>query len=221
LKKRFIGDKVCSVAPPSSFRGLSDFGKSGHQHVLKAVVIYEDIVAGVRAPWFCQRLACALDCALEEKMWNFHVLGIREIIRNSSVGAARRADILIVSVSGYTTSPGTVLVWLDMWLSLLTKKKPALVGLSRRALRGPEPAVRRSKPLPRTNSSLSIALKRYLRRFCILSGSRQCLHCECSLIVLETKNIFHGFCVIGLLTHLLELCFNSRRRLVNICVGIT
>jgi hypothetical protein len=119
---------------------------------------------------------------------------IREI-RNSSASAARRGDIVIVSVSGYTTSPGTVLVWLDIRLSLLTEKKPALVGLSRRALRGLEPAVRRSEPLPRTNSSLSIALKRYLRRFCILSKSRQCLHCECWLIISETKNIFHGFCV--------------------------
>jgi hypothetical protein len=116
------------VNPPRSFRGLSDFGESGDQHLLKAVLIYEDIAAGVRARWFCQKLARALDCALEEKMWNFHVLGIREI-RNSSAIAARSADIVVVSVSGHTELPGTIRVWLEMWLLLLRKKKPALVGL--------------------------------------------------------------------------------------------
>jgi hypothetical protein len=114
--------------PPSSFRGLSAFGESGHQPVLKAVLIYEDIAAGARARWFCQKLARALDCALEERMWNFHVLGIREI-RNTSAMAARSADIVVVSVSGHTELPGTIRVWLEMWLLLLRKKKPALVGL--------------------------------------------------------------------------------------------
>jgi hypothetical protein len=56
------------------------------------------------------------------------MLGIREI-RNASVSTARSADIVVVSVSGHTQMPGTVRVWLDMWLLLLKKKKPALVGL--------------------------------------------------------------------------------------------
>jgi len=116
------------VNPPSSFGGLSDFGESGDKRVLKAVVIYEDIAAGGRARWFCQNLARAVDCALEERMWSFHVLGIRKI-RSTSAIAARRADIVVVSVSGYTELPGTIRVWLEMWLLLLRKKKPALVGL--------------------------------------------------------------------------------------------
>jgi len=116
------------LKPPSSFRGLSVFGESGDQRVLKAVLIYEDIAAGVRARWFCQNLAHAVDCALEERMWNFHVLGIR-VIRNTAAVAARSADIVVVSVSGHTELPGTIRVWLEMWRLLLRKKKPALVGL--------------------------------------------------------------------------------------------
>jgi hypothetical protein len=50
--------------------------------------------------------------------------------------------------------------------------------LSRRPLRRREHAVKPFKPLPRTNSSLPVVLKRYLRRFCILSESGQYLHCE-------------------------------------------
>ena len=83
----------------------------------------------MRARWFCQRLAGALNCALEERMWNFHVLAIREI-RNISASAARKADLVVVSVSGHTELPGTIRVWLEMWLMLLRKRRPALVGLS-------------------------------------------------------------------------------------------
>jgi hypothetical protein len=111
-----------------SFREKPDFGEGIDERVLRTLLIYEDIAAGMRAQWFSERLARALDCTLEEKMWNFDVLGIREV-RTASAIAGRKADILIVSVSGHTELPGTIRVWLDMWLLLLRKKRPALVGL--------------------------------------------------------------------------------------------
>ena len=43
--------------------------------------------------------------------------------------------------------------------------------LSRRPLRRREHAVKPFKPLPRTNSSLPVVLKRHLRRFCIRVGT--------------------------------------------------
>ena len=96
--------------------------------VFKTVLIYENFAAGVRARWFCARLVRALDSTLEEQMWNFDVLGIRDV-RNAAAGAARKADVVIVSASGYTELPGTVRAWLDMWLWLLDKENPALVAL--------------------------------------------------------------------------------------------
>jgi len=96
--------------------------------VFRAVLIYENFVAGVRARWFCARLVRALDSTLEEQMWNFDVLGIRDV-RNAAASVARTADVVILSMSGYTELPGTVRAWLDMWLWLLEKENPALVTL--------------------------------------------------------------------------------------------
>lgn len=109
------------------------------RRAFKAVLIYENFAAGVCARWFCKRLACALDRPLEEKMWNFDVLMIREV-RNAAAGAARKSDLLIVSVSGRAELPCTIRAWFDMWLWLLDEDKPALVALfSSSALRNAAP----------------------------------------------------------------------------------
>ena len=55
--------------------------------------------------------------ALEEKMWNFDVLMIREV-RKAAASAARKADLLVVSVSGHAELPSTIAAWFDMWLWL-------------------------------------------------------------------------------------------------------
>ena len=98
--------------------------KAGHNPVFKAVLIYENFATGVRARCFCERLVRALDNTLEEQMWSFDVLGIREA-RNAAASAARKADVVIVSLLGRTDLPSTVRAWLDMWLWLLDKENPA------------------------------------------------------------------------------------------------
>jgi hypothetical protein len=103
-------------------------GGSTDKPVFKAVLIYEDFAAGVRARWFCEKLVGTLEGTLEEHMWNFDVLGIREI-RNLAASTARRADVVIVSVSGDTELPGTIRAWLDIWLWILEEETPALVAL--------------------------------------------------------------------------------------------
>lgn len=74
---------------------------------LKAVLIYENFEAGLLARWFSERLVCASDIALKEQMWNFDVLGIREV-RNAAASAARKADVVILSVSGRAELPVTI-----------------------------------------------------------------------------------------------------------------
>jgi len=102
--------------------------KAGHNPVFKAVLIYENFATGVRARSFCERLVRALDKTLEEQMWSFDVLGIREA-RNAAASAARKADVVIVSPLGRTDLPSTIRAWLDMWLWLLDNENPALVAL--------------------------------------------------------------------------------------------
>jgi len=102
--------------------------EAGHNPVLRAVLIYENFATGVRARGFCERLVRASDNTLEEQMWSFDVLGIREA-RNAAASAARKADLVIVSVLGHTDLPSTIRAWLDMWLWLLDRQNPALVAL--------------------------------------------------------------------------------------------
>jgi hypothetical protein len=95
---------------------------------LQSGAVYENVVAGARARWFLERLARSSCKALEEQMWNFDVLGIREV-RNGAASAARKADVVAVSASGHREFPGAVRAWLDMWLWLLEDEHPALLAL--------------------------------------------------------------------------------------------
>jgi len=94
----------------------------------KAVLIHENFAVGVRARRFFEGLARASPKPLEEQMWNFDVLGVRDI-RNVAASAARKSDVVAVAVSGQKDLPGMVRAWLDMWLWLLEDEKPVLVAL--------------------------------------------------------------------------------------------
>jgi hypothetical protein len=102
--------------------------KDGANPALKAVLIYENLVAGVRARGFLQKLAYGSNRTLEEQMWKFDALGIREL-RHAAASAARRADVVVVSVSAKLELPGAVRAWFDIWLRLLEEEDPALVAL--------------------------------------------------------------------------------------------
>ena len=95
--------------------------KAGHNPVFKAVLIYENFAAGVHARRFFEALARASDKALEEQMWNFEVLGIREA-RNAAASAARKADVVAVSVSGQLELPGMVQA-LVRYVALATRRR--------------------------------------------------------------------------------------------------
>jgi hypothetical protein len=108
-------------------RSVND-GEAEPNLVFKAVLIYENVTAGARARCWLGRLARASGKTLEEQMWNFDVLGIREA-RNGAASAARKADVVAVSASGQLELPGAVRAWLDMWLWLLEDENPALLAL--------------------------------------------------------------------------------------------
>jgi hypothetical protein len=96
--------------------------------LLKAVLIYENFAAGVRVRWFCEKFVRLLDVRLEEANWSFDALGIREI-REAAASAARKADVVMLSVSGRKKLPEIIKTWLDMWLWLLDSEDPAFVAL--------------------------------------------------------------------------------------------
>jgi hypothetical protein len=112
---------------PNKARSEED-REGGHRPVFKAVLIYENFAAGAHARCLFERLTRASDKMLEERMWNFDILGIREA-RNGAVSAARKADLVAVSVSGQLELPSAVRAWFDMWLWLLEDENPALVAL--------------------------------------------------------------------------------------------
>jgi hypothetical protein len=77
---------------------------------------------------FFEKLASALGRMLEEEMWNFDALAMREM-RNAAASAARKADVVAVSVSAQLELPSMVRAWFDMWLWILEEENPALVAL--------------------------------------------------------------------------------------------
>src|SRR6266481_3386794 len=86
-------------------RSLND-GQAEPNAVFKAVLIYENVTAGARARCCLERLARESGKTLEEQMWNFDVIGIREA-RNGAASAARKADVVAVSASGQLEFPGS------------------------------------------------------------------------------------------------------------------
>jgi len=82
-------------------RSVND-GEAGHDPVFKAVLIYENVAAGVRARWFLERLVRASGKTLEEQMWNFDVLGIRgSAERGGQRGTqGRRSSRLCITPAG-------------------------------------------------------------------------------------------------------------------------
>lgn len=112
---------------PGIARGARD-RKDGANPVLKVALIYQNFAVGVRARSFFEKLASALDTMLEEEMWDFDALAMREM-RNAAATAARKADVVAVSVSPQLDLPGTVRAWFDMWLWILEEERPALVAL--------------------------------------------------------------------------------------------
>ena len=112
---------------PSIARAARDRGH-GANPVLKVALIYQNFAAGVRARSFFEKLASGLDRKLEEQVWTFDALGMREM-RNAAASAARRADVVAVSVSAHLELPGMVRAWFDMWLWILQEENPTLVAL--------------------------------------------------------------------------------------------
>jgi hypothetical protein len=113
--------------PPGVARADRDRGH-GANPVFKVVLIYQNFAAGVRARSFFEKLASALDRKLEEQVWTFDALGMREM-RNAAASAARKADVVAVSVSAQLQLPGAVRAWFDMWLWILEEEDPVLVAL--------------------------------------------------------------------------------------------
>jgi hypothetical protein len=101
---------------------------AGRNPGLKGVLIYKNFGACVRARRFFESLACDWEKSLEEQIWKFDALGIREV-RNAAASVARKADVMAGSVSAQQELPGTIRAWFDMWLWLLENENPGLVAL--------------------------------------------------------------------------------------------
>jgi hypothetical protein len=94
------------------------------------VVIYETANPGRHAKRFSDKLLSEIgdDCQCVRSLWSFDVLGITAV-RNAAAGAARAADLLIVSTSGESELSPHVEKWLDLWVWLIDDASPALVAL--------------------------------------------------------------------------------------------
>jgi hypothetical protein len=95
---------------------------------LRTVLIHENFAVSVHARQFFAGIAHASARPLEERMWSFDVLGIREM-RNAAASAARKADLAAIALSGRLELPSSVREWLDLWLWILEDEKPVFIAL--------------------------------------------------------------------------------------------
>ncbi len=103
---------------------------AGEMPVLRAILIYEDLDAGLRAKRFCDKIEkkLGIKCRLQDRAWRFDVLAIPEV-RNTAASEAAKADLVILSNSESTELPAKVREWLDMWIWLIDQANPALIAL--------------------------------------------------------------------------------------------
>ncbi len=97
---------------------------------LDVAIIYESLDTGKRAKRFSDQLAAELPLrgSLNLNLWNFAVLGTREV-RNQAASTAATADLVILSMDGRTPLPAEVENWIEMWTWLIDGHKPAVVAL--------------------------------------------------------------------------------------------
>jgi hypothetical protein len=95
-------------------------------------MLYEDADAGRYAKRFSDKVMEEIgdegECV--RNLWSFDVLGITEV-RNAAAGAARNADLVIISASGKCALSREVEEWLELWAWLIDRAHPTLVALSR------------------------------------------------------------------------------------------
>lgn len=90
---------------------------------------YEDLECGTVAKETCSGLArsVASDVECEWNLWRFDVLDLDR----KTFKEARRADVLVVSLTGVTPLPEDVHAWLERAMAKEESEKRALVGLPR------------------------------------------------------------------------------------------
>ena len=113
---------------------LSQVSADPPAEAIKCVIIYENSGAGKAARQFFERLDAEAggNCASSCELWNFRVLGIRSI-RNEAARAALAADVVVFAISDAVQFPRQVKEWIDLWLWLNERGRPAVVALSTRA----------------------------------------------------------------------------------------
>lgn len=96
----------------------------------QAVVIYEAPRDRERAEQFSESFVADVSPArlCNLNLWKCSVLGDREM-RNTAAGTAAAADMVIVSLNGRNPLSSDVKKWLEMWLWLIDRVKPAVVAL--------------------------------------------------------------------------------------------
>jgi hypothetical protein len=106
----------------------------------RLVLIYEETVAGKYARRFGRRLAGEMkgDCEVVEMIWSFDVLAIPEI-GEEAAAAADGADLVVFSISSQRAVPAHLHAWVDKWMQMTGRPKPAVAVLTDEFVGGDTP----------------------------------------------------------------------------------
>jgi CheY-like chemotaxis protein len=118
---------------------IEDPWESMRPNKLRAVIIYETLVDGMRAKRFSDQVIAKVDngqdLAVSLNAWSLEMLGIPQIL-NLAGAAAATADIVIVSVTDAKSLPRQVKNWITMWTSLVKDNHPFVAALFKNTVNG-------------------------------------------------------------------------------------
>jgi hypothetical protein len=126
---------------------------AGHEPLVKVTVLYEDLLAGLRAKALMQsvRSRLAVPVRIRLECWRFDWLCERSL-SSSALAAAANSAILLFSLSQPKALPTEVLTWVNRWTHCEGDRPAALVILL-------APGIRRSAGTRRVMAPLQRAAR--------------------------------------------------------------
>lgn len=97
---------------------------------LRAVIAYDDVIAGKHAMQLLQGMTRSLDGAGEIQVlpWSFNLLADEEW-QPLAMNDAEKADLLIIAMSGLRTCAPAVLCWLETAIGRMHENDAAIISL--------------------------------------------------------------------------------------------
>lgn len=136
------------------------FAHQSPPYPLRAILVYEDVAAALRAQDLIHRLASELqpEFELSNEVWKFELLRHLQL-KEEARAEAVEADLIIISAGKDTELPEMITSWIESWLADKVGRHTSLIALFNRE----EPSTAEADVKPQS-------AREYLRRAAEIGG---------------------------------------------------